>query len=84
MITFIVEGEVFVQPEIKAVNEELEYFGCFDSEKDIWASWKFAGKMYDKVTLWDAQTTPTYDEINANPILFETIQARIIEILNQQ
>ena len=84
MVKFIVEGEILVQPEIKAVNEELEYFGCFDSEKYIWASWKFAGKIHDKVILWDAQTTPTYNEINANPILFETIQARIIEILNQK
>lgn len=79
----IPEKEIIVQPEIKLSGAEVEYLGCWDDEGCVLASWNFAGKYYDKVCLWDAQTTPTYDEVNATPILFETIQARIIEILNQ-
>lgn len=46
------------------------------------ASYTIGGKTFS-VTLWDAQTTPTYDEVNESPILFETIQERITEIINQ-
>ena len=77
----IPETTIIIQPEIKASATEIEYHGCFDDEGCVLASFTFAGKMFDKVTLWDGSTTPTYDEVNENPILFETIKQRIIEIL---
>jgi hypothetical protein len=84
MITFTIpETTIVVQPEIKATGTEVEYIGSFDDEGCVLATWNFAGKSFLNVCLWDAQTTPTYDEVNAEPIFFETIQERIIEIINQ-
>ena len=74
----IQETEIIIQPEIKASGTEVEDIGSWDDEGCVLASWNFAGKHYSDVCLWDAQTTPTYDEVNANPILLETIQEPII------
>lgn len=84
MRTFTIpQTEIVIQPEIKGSGTEVEYLGCWDDEGCVLASWNFAGKNYDKICLWDENTTPTYEEVNQSPILFETIQQRIIEILNK-
>lgn len=84
MITFTIpETTIVIQPEITGTATEVEYIGSFDDEGCVLATWNFAGKSFVNVCLWDAQTTPTYDEVNAEPILFETIQSRITTIINQ-
>lgn len=84
MRTFeIPQTEIVIQPEIKESGTKVEYIGCFDDEGCVMATWNFAGKNYSSVTLWDEQTTPTYNEVNEEGITFEKIQERIIEIIKQ-
>ena len=80
----IPETTIVIQEAITGTGTEVEYIGSWDDEGCVLASWNFAGKHYSDVCLWDAQTTPTYDEVNANPILLETIQERIIEIITKK
>ena len=80
----IPETTIVIQEAVTGTGTEVEYLYNRDDEGSVLASWNFAGKHYSDVCLWDAQTSPTYDEINSKPILLETIQERIIEIIKQK
>ena len=59
----IPEKTILVQPEIKHTGTEItEIRIILDDGGCVIASWRFGYKSFSQ-TLWDASTTPTYEEI---------------------
>ena len=77
----IPKTEIVIQPLIKESGTEVNVISVTDDGGCVMASWTFAGKGWNKVTLFDENTTPSYLQIGKwdDP----DIDAKILEIISQ-
>lgn len=76
----IPKTETVIQPLIKESGTEVNVISVTDDGGCVMASWTFAGKSFNQ-TIWDENTTPTYEEIG---LWSDTdINEAITNIINQ-